>query len=99
MGRKSKYCAAFALSCGEFGSAGSSADPGSAGEVVGETQLHKYGIIPPENQDEQRGQSAGNILNIVHITSYKVVMSVRNAISKHLVIDKYSYHTMQIRLI
>lgn len=76
MGREGQHGAAFALPCGAFGSAGPSADPGSGGEVVGETKLHKYGIIPPESQDEQHGQSTGNSLNIVRITSYTVVMSV-----------------------
>lgn len=76
MGREGQHGAAFALPCGEFVPAGPSADPGSGGEVVGETELHKYGIIPPESQDKQHGQSTGNSLNIVHMTSYTAVMSV-----------------------
>lgn len=54
MGREGQHGAAFALPCGGFGSAGPSADPGSGGEVVGETKLHKYVTIPPESQNEQR---------------------------------------------
>ncbi len=88
MGREGQYGSASTLPCGEFGSAGPSADSGSGGEVVDETELHKYGIIPPENQDKQHGQSTGNSLNIVHITSYTAVMSVWNTILKHYVIDK-----------
>ncbi len=88
MGREGQYGSAFALPCGEFARLDRLLTPDRVEKWLRETELHKYGIIPPENQDKQHGQSTGNSLNIVHITSYTAVMSVWNTILKHYVIDK-----------